>query len=113
MNESLASERPKPAVPVVIPTFNSAAVVGRTLRSVLAQTFQDWELIVVDDCLTDGTEQAVKSFSDGRIKYIRHDRNRRGARRETQAFVARAENTSRSWMMMNGCRRSSRTGHVA
>jgi glycosyltransferase involved in cell wall biosynthesis len=64
-------------VTVIIPTFNRAAIVVRAIRSVLGQTCQDWELIVVDDASTDGTEQAVRSFSDNRIKYIRHDRNRR------------------------------------
>lgn len=77
MDEHLASGPARPAVTVIIPTFNRASIVGRAIRSVLAQTCQDWELIVVDDASTDGTEQAVRNFSDNRIKYIRHDRNRR------------------------------------
>jgi glycosyltransferase involved in cell wall biosynthesis len=77
MNEPLASEPARPAVTVVIPTFNRASVVGRAIQSVLAQTCQDWELIVVDDGSTDGTEQVVRSFSDARIRYIRHEQNRR------------------------------------
>jgi glycosyltransferase involved in cell wall biosynthesis len=92
MNERLASGPARPAVTVIIPTFNRAAIVGRAIRSVLAQTFQDWELIVVDDCSTDGTGQEVRSFSDHRIKYIRHDRNRRGgAARNTGLRCARGE----------------------
>jgi glycosyltransferase involved in cell wall biosynthesis len=95
MNEQDASGPVRPAVTVVITTFNRATIVGRAIRSVLAQTFQDWELIVVDDCSTDETEQAVRSFSDGRITYLRHDRNRRqaaarntGIRRARGEFVA-------------------------
>ncbi len=92
MNEHAASGPARPAVTVVIPTFNRAAIVGRAIRSVLGQTCQDWELIVVDDCSTDGTEQAVRCFSDNRIKYIRHDRNRRvSAARNTGIRCAQGE----------------------
>jgi glycosyltransferase involved in cell wall biosynthesis len=92
MNEQLAPGPARPAVTVIIPTFNRAAIVGRAIRSVLAQTWQDWELIVVDDCSRDGTEQAVRSFSDHRIKYICQDRNRgAGAARNTGIRCARGE----------------------
>ena len=95
MNEHFASTPTKPEVTVIIPTFNRASLVVRAIRSVLGQTCQDWELIVVDDCSTDGTEQAVRGFSDNRITYIRHDRNRRlpaarntGIRRAQGEYVA-------------------------
>jgi glycosyltransferase involved in cell wall biosynthesis len=92
MNEHLVSGPARPAVTAIIPTFNRASIIGRAIRSVLAQTCQDWELIVVDDCSTDGTEQAVRSFSDQRIKYVRHDRNRRpAAARNTGIRCARGE----------------------
>jgi glycosyltransferase involved in cell wall biosynthesis len=92
MNEHATSGPARPTVTVVIPTFNRAAVVGRAIRSVLSQTCQDLELIVVDDCSTDGTEQAVRGFSDNRIKYIRHDRNRlAGAARNTGIRCAQGE----------------------
>jgi len=92
MNEHFASTPTKPAVTVIIPTFNRASLVVRAIRSVLGQTCQDWELIVVDDCSTDGTEQAVRGFSDNRITYIRHDRNRRGgAARNTGIRYAQGE----------------------
>jgi len=92
MNEQFVSGAPRPAVTVVISTFNRAGIVGRAIRSVLAQTCQNWELIVVDDCSTDGTEQAVRSFSDARIGYIRHERNRRqAAARNTGIRSARGE----------------------
>ena len=92
MNEHFASKPASPAVTVIIPTFNRASLVVRAIRSVLGQTCQEWELIVVDDCSTDGTEQAVKGFSDKRIRYIRHDQNRRGgAARNTGLRHARGE----------------------
>jgi hypothetical protein len=92
VGEKLESGPARPTVTVVLPTFNRASLLVRAIRSVLGQTCQDWELIVVDDCSTDGTEQAVRSFSDDRIKYIRHDRNRgAGAARNTGIDYARGE----------------------
>jgi len=92
MNEHLASGPARPAVTVVIPTFNRASIVVRAIRSALGQTCQDWELIVVDDGSTDGTEPAVRGLSDNRIKYIRHDQKRGGgAARNTGIRYARGE----------------------
>jgi len=92
MNEHVASGPARPAVTVVIPTFNRASIVVRAIRSVLGQTCQDWELIVVDDGSTDGTEQVVRGFSDKRITYIRHDRNLGGgAARNTGIRHAQGE----------------------
>jgi hypothetical protein len=87
-----AAEPARPTVTVVIPTFNRASKIGRAIRSVLGQTCQDWELIVVDDASTDGTEEAVKRMADNRIKYIRHERNRGGgAARNTGIRCAQGE----------------------
>jgi glycosyltransferase involved in cell wall biosynthesis len=61
---------------VIVPTFNRAGFIDRSLGSVLNQTHQDFEVIVVDDASTDGTEDAVKAISDPRIRYIRHQANR-------------------------------------
>ena len=63
-------------ISVVIPTYNRAHMVGRSIRSVLEQTFQDFELIIVDDGSTDNTEEVVRSFGDGRIRYVRHEQNK-------------------------------------
>lgn len=57
-------------VSVVIPTYNYGRFVGEAIRSVLAQTFTDFELMVVDDGSTDDTKEVVTSFNDARIKYI-------------------------------------------
>lgn len=65
-----------PMVSVVIPTYNRADTVARAIRSVLTQTFEDWELVVVDDDSADDTEKVVASFGDSRIHYIRHEHNR-------------------------------------
>ena len=69
----------RPTVSVVIPAYNRAHIVGRAVRSVLNQTYQGFELIVVDDGSADDTGGAVKAFKDGRLRYLRHEKNRGAA----------------------------------
>lgn len=68
-----------PTVTVIIPTYNRAHLVGRAIQSVLNQTYQDLEIILVNDGSTDNTEEIVKVFNDDRIRYIRHDENKGAA----------------------------------
>ncbi len=65
-----------PSVSVILPTYNRACLVGRAIRSVLAQTAQNLELIVVDDGSRDDTTRVVHGFNDIRIRYICHQANR-------------------------------------
>lgn len=64
-----------PVVSVIIPTYNRAHSIGKSIKSILTQTYQNFEVIVVDDRSTDNTEEIVKSFNDPRIKYIQHQHN--------------------------------------
>jgi glycosyltransferase involved in cell wall biosynthesis len=64
-----------PIVSVVIPTYNRAALLGRSIRSVLGQCYRDFELIVIDDGSTDETPLVVTSFGDQRIRYLPLPRN--------------------------------------
>lgn len=81
-----------PKVSVIIPSYNRAHLLSRALKSVLNQTFQDFELIVVDDASTDGTGQLTSTFGDERIRYIRHDTNKgSNASRNTGLRHARGE----------------------
>lgn len=83
-----------PTVSVIIPTYNRAHLLGRAIQSVLDQTYQDFELIIVDDGSKDNTEEIIKKFQerDNRIKYIRHEKNKGGsAARNTGIKAARGE----------------------
>ncbi len=82
----------KPMVSVIIPTYNRAHVLGRAIRSVLDQTYQDFELIVVDDGSSDHTGEVVATFADPRIHYLRHEKNRgAAAARNTAIKTAQGE----------------------
>ena len=59
-----------PVVSVVLPTYNRAALVGRAIRSVLGQSYTDFELLVIDDGSNDHTSDVVFGFSDPRLRYI-------------------------------------------
>ncbi|MFC4550715.1 MULTISPECIES: glycosyltransferase family 2 protein [Halorussus] len=60
-------------VSVVLPTYDRASVLGGAIESVLAQTHEEFELLVVDGGSTDGTPEVVSSFDDDRIRYRRRD----------------------------------------
>jgi len=81
-----------PAISVVIPTYNRAGLIGRSIQSVLDQTYRDFELIVVDDGSTDDTSSVVAAFRDPRINYVRLRRNRgAGAARNAGIRMARGK----------------------
>ena len=61
----MAKKKFLPAVSVVIPMFNAEKFIGDCLKSLLAQTFQDFEIIVVDDCSTDNSCAVVEKISRG------------------------------------------------
>ena len=55
--------------------YNAAETLSAAIESVLAQTFEDWEMIICDDCSTDNTEKIVKNITDSRFHYIRLEKN--------------------------------------
>lgn len=64
-------------VSLLVPTFNSAPFVGECIKSVLGQTFENLEILVIDDCSTDGTYEAVQQVVDGdpRVTVLRNEHN--------------------------------------
>lgn len=89
------ARRASPLVSVIIPTYNRAHLIDRPIRSVLTQTFQDFELLLVDDGSADRTEEAVRKVGDPRVRYIAQPCNagvsaarNRGLRESCGEFVA-------------------------
>ena len=68
-----------PLVSVIIPTHNRARLLVGAVNSVLAQSYKDFEIVVVDDCSSDDTTVAMESFHDAAVRYLRHDRQLGGA----------------------------------
>lgn len=73
-----------PKISIIIPTYNRANVIGRTIESFISQTYKEWELLVVDDHSTDNTAAVIETFmaKDARIKYYLNERSKgaQGAR---------------------------------
>lgn len=63
-------------VSIVTPSYNTSKYISETIESVLAQTYTNWEMIIVDDCSTDNTDDVIKPYlSDTRIKYFKNPKN--------------------------------------
>lgn len=63
-------------VSVIMPSYNTANYVEASIESVRHQTYENWELIIVDDCSTDNTDEKVRPFlTDGRIRYLKNEQN--------------------------------------
>ena len=87
-----ANESICPEVSVIIPTYNRVKLLDRAIKSVLSQTYKDFEIIIVDDCSKKPAEiqQLIGSYQDKRINYIRHESNKGGsAARNTGIRAAR------------------------
>ncbi len=69
MNSAAAS----PLVDIILPTRDRARFLSRALKSILAQTYRNFRVVVIDDSSRDDTPQVVESFADERIRYIRHE----------------------------------------
>lgn len=64
-----------PFISIIIPTYNHANYISKALKSVMNQSFQDWEAIVIDNQSVDETRKIIKSFNDSRIRYLRISNN--------------------------------------
>lgn len=62
-------------VSIIMPSWNTGDFIAESIQSVINQTYRKWELIIVDDCSTDNTDEVVASFCDERIKYLKNEKN--------------------------------------
>lgn len=68
-------EREADLVSIIMPSYNTASFIEETIQSVLNQTYTNWELIIVDDCSTDNTDEVLENIKDSRIRYFKNDKN--------------------------------------
>lgn len=75
-------------VSIITPTYNCGRFIGETIESVIAQTYSNWEMIIVDDCSVDNTKTVVKQYQnqDSRIKYYCLEKNSGPAVARTKAM---------------------------
>ena len=79
-------------VSIIMPSWNTEKFIAETIQSVLDQTYTNWELLIVDDCSSDRTDEVVASFKDDRIKYFHNERNSGAALTRNKAmWEARGE----------------------
>ena len=62
-------------VSIIMPSWNTERFIAETIQSVINQTYTNWELLIVDDCSSDNTDEVVASFKDERIKYFHNEKN--------------------------------------
>jgi glycosyltransferase involved in cell wall biosynthesis len=89
--------RHAPSVSIILPTYNRAHLIEAAIRSITAQTYRDFELIVVDDGSTDDTRGRVTAFADARILYLQQEHRgisaalNRGLQTARGRFIARLD----------------------
>lgn len=75
-------------VSIIMPSYNTAPYIKETIQSVLDQTYTNWELIIVDDCSTDNTEEVLATINDSRIRYFKNEKNSGAAVSRNKALRA-------------------------
>jgi glycosyltransferase involved in cell wall biosynthesis len=78
-----------PFFTIVVPTYNRAHLIGKTIQSILTQDFKDFDVLVIDDGSKDNTAEIMSGFTDPRIQYIKKENAERGAARNYGAARAR------------------------
>lgn len=74
-------------VSVIMPSYNTGKFISETIKSVINQTYSNWELIIIDDCSTDSTDNIVSDFLiDNRIKYYKNELNAGAAESRNKAL---------------------------
>lgn len=73
-------------VSIIMPSYNTGNYIKETIESVISQTYSNWELIIVDDCSTDDTDNVVTEFVDKRIIYLKNRENSGAAQSRNRAI---------------------------
>jgi glycosyltransferase involved in cell wall biosynthesis len=73
--ESISDSMTQPQITVALPVYNGEQYIAIAIKSVLAQTFSDFELLILDNCSTDNTLDIIRTFSDPRIRLIVNPKN--------------------------------------
>ena len=75
LNKNDGILREEDMVSIIMPSYNTASYIKESIQSVLNQTYTNWELIIVDDCSTDETDEVLTTITDSRIKYFKNKEN--------------------------------------
>lgn len=76
MEEESKKDIAEGLVSIIMPSYNTGRWIAKSIESVLAQTYEDWELLIVDDCSNDDTDEVVRPYlGDGRVKYFKNEAN--------------------------------------
>ena len=75
MESIILNTKSSPLVSIIIPSYNHGKFVDKALRSVLNQTYQNWEVILIDNQSTDQTNEILSKFKDSRLKFFKIDNN--------------------------------------
>ena len=62
-------------ISIILSTYNNEQTIFHSIKSILDQTYDNFELIVINDCSKDKTKKIIKSFEDSRIIYLENDKN--------------------------------------
>ena len=88
-------------VSIIMPSYNTGKFIKETINSVLNQTYNNWELIIVDDCSTDDTEEIVNAIKDNRIKFLKNSTNS-GAAISRNKAIKEAKVEPGQWVAIYG-----------
>lgn len=75
LNSDDGNERVEGLVSIIMPSYNTAPYISSSIQSVINQTYNNWELIIVDDCSTDNTEDVLSEIKDERIRFFKNEKN--------------------------------------
>lgn len=75
LNKSDGVKREQDLVSIIMPSYNTAPYIKKSIQSVIDQTYTNWELIIVDDCSTDNTDEVLAEIDDPRIRIFKNKTN--------------------------------------